>query len=242
MSDAAVWDEQTSQTFIDYGRYLVPDRELQTEIICDLIPRRGEAFNILELCCGEGLLAESLLARFPQCVVYGYDGSRQMLEQARTRLVQYGDRFRPAMFDLAADAWRRPGWPVHAVVSSLAIHHLDGPQKQALFRDLYSLLVEGGALVIADVVQPSHPLGVELAAKALDDVVLQRSLELDGDTHGFDFFQRERWNMYRYSDDIDKPSRLFDQLKWLESAGFVDVDVYWMKAGHAIFGGRKPGS
>jgi hypothetical protein len=32
---------------------------------------------------------------------------------------------------------------------------------------------------------------------------------------------------------------LLDQLKWLEGAGFVDVDVYWMRAGHAIFGGRK---
>jgi hypothetical protein len=47
--------------------------------------------------------------------------------------------------------------------------------------------------------------------------------------------------MYRYfdPDDIDKPSRLLDQLKWLEQAGFADVDVYWMLAGHAIFGGRK---
>ena len=47
--------------------------------------------------------------------------------------------------------------------------------------------------------------------------------------------------MYRYFDpeDIDHPSRLFDQLKWLEQAGFADVDVYWMLAGHALFGGRK---
>ncbi len=47
--------------------------------------------------------------------------------------------------------------------------------------------------------------------------------------------------MYRYPDvdDIDKPSRLLDQLKWLEQAGFADVDVFWMQAGHALFGGRK---
>ena len=41
-------------------------------------------------------------------------------------------------------------------------------------------------------------------------------------------------------DSIDKPSPLFDQLKWLDKAGFTDVDVFWMKVGHAIFGGRKP--
>ncbi len=47
--------------------------------------------------------------------------------------------------------------------------------------------------------------------------------------------------MYDYPDPIDKPSRLFEQLIWLEQAGFLDVDVHWMKAGHAIFGGRKAG-
>lgn len=34
-------------------------------------------------------------------------------------------------------------------------------------------------------------------------------------------------------------SRLFDQLKWLEDAGFADVNVHWMLAGHAVFGARK---
>jgi hypothetical protein len=36
-------------------------------------------------------------------------------------------------------------------------------------------------------------------------------------------------------------SRLFDQLVWLRDAGLMAVDAYWMKAGHAIFGGRKQG-
>jgi tRNA (cmo5U34)-methyltransferase len=43
------------------------------------------------------------------------------------------------------------------------------------------------------------------------------------------------------SDPVDKMSPLFDQLKWLEQAGFASVDVFWMRAGHAIFGGSKPG-
>lgn len=40
-------------------------------------------------------------------------------------------------------------------------------------------------------------------------------------------------------DAVDKPSRLLGQLVWLRDAGLMAVDVYWMKAGHAIFGGRK---
>lgn len=236
----SAWDERNSQTFIDYGRYFVPDREAQIETICDLIPPRDRLFNILELCCGEGLLAGALLELFPNCTVYGLDGSPEMLQQAQARLARHGERFQAARFDLADRSWRDPAWPVHAVVSSLAIHHLDAAQKQELFRDVRRLLAGGGVFVIADVIEPAHRLGAELAAKAWDMAVRQRALDLDGNTAAFDFFQRERWNMYRYFDpeDIDKPSRLFDQLKWLEQAGFADVDVYWMKAGHAIFGGR----
>jgi tRNA (cmo5U34)-methyltransferase len=175
------------------------------------------------------------------CTVYGFDGSREMLQQAQTNLAKYGERFKAERFDLAARSWRAFNWPIHAVVSSLAIHHLNGQQKQELFHDLHQLLADDGVLVIADVIEPVHRVGAELAAKAWDTAVHQHALELNGNTDAFDVFQRELWNMYRYLDpeDIDKPSRLLNQLKWLEQAGFLHVDVYWMKAGHAIFGGHK---
>ena len=235
------WDEASSQKFIDYGRYFVPARERQREIIVNLIPPLDHPGAILELCCGEGLLAEALLERFPDIRVRGLDGSPEMLARARTRLSRFGARFQSGQFDLAATSWRDDDPAFHAIVSSLAIHHLDGPQKQALFRDVYHMLANGGVLVIADVIEPAERRGREFAAQAWDEVVREQALALDGNLDGFALFEREQWNMYRYpdSDDIDKPSRLLDQLKWLEQAGFADVDVYWLSAGHAIFGGRK---
>ena len=240
-TQAGDWGVVASQTFIDYGRYFVPEREQQIATFCDLIPPRDDPFNIIELCCGAGLLAGALLERFPACTVYGYDGSPEMLDQARASLAHYGTRFQTMRFDLADPAWRAPGFAVHAVVSSLAIHHLDGAQKLELFRDVHHMLADGGAFAVGDVVETAHPLGAETAARAWDEAVRKRSIEFDGNLVAFAAFERERWNMYRYFDpnDIDKPSRLLDQLKWLEQAGFLDVDVYWMLAGHAIFGGRK---
>jgi tRNA (cmo5U34)-methyltransferase len=219
----------------------VPERELQIEAFCDLIPAQHGSFSILELCCGEGLLAGALLERFPSSTVYGFDGSPAMLEHARRSLAGYGERFQTQLFDLADRSWRAPGWPVHAVVSSLTIHHLDGRQKQELFEDIYRLLAESGVFAIADVIEPASRAGAEHAARAWDAAVRQRARERDGNTKAFDSFEHEKWNMYRYPDpdDIDKPSRLLDQLKWLEQAGFANVDVYWMKAGHALFGGQK---
>lgn len=234
------WGQETARTFIDLGRYFVPERQNQIQIICDLIPPRTNHFHILELCCGEGLLATAILDRFPDCIVHGYDGSEEMLQHAAQHLAKYGDRFQTRLFDLASREWRTLPWPLHAVVSSLAIHHLDGPQKQQLFQDVYQMLSASGVFLIADLIEPANLLGVGVAARAWDQAVRRRALEIDGDTAAFDYFRQEQWNMYTYPDPTDKPSALFAQLNWLQAAGFDEIDVYWMKAGHAIFGGRKP--
>lgn len=236
-----IWSEETSQTFLDYGRYFVPAREHQIETICDLIPASNHPFTVFELCCGEGLLAEAILAQFPLAKVYGLDGSATMLQQTQMRLTQYKDRFHTVQFDLAALDWRHPSYPVHAVVSSLAIHHLDAQSKQQLFHDIHQLLVSGGVFVIADIIAPASARGVAVAAKAWDTAVRQRALDLNGTTDAFTMFEREKWNMYRYDnpEGIDQPSSITEQLCWLEQVGFQAVDVYWMQAGHVIFGGEK---
>lgn len=238
-SPEPTWSEQNSETFLDLGHYYVPDRELQIEIICSLVPGGEAPFDVLELGCGEGLLARALLERHPQCSVRGLDGSATMLKRARQALASFGERFNAEPFDLAARDWRAPAQKYRAIVSSLAIHHLNHQEKQVLYGDLYAMLATGGALVIADVIQTASPLGNELAANAWDEAVRQRALASDAGPAVFQRFKDEGWNMFRYLDEVDKPSRLFDQLKWLEAAGFKAVDVYWMKAGHAIFGGQK---
>ena len=79
-------------------------------------------------------------------------------------------------------------------------------------------------------------------ADAWNEAGHQHSLDMDGDLKGYDYFCELGWNHYAEPKptSIDKPTSLFDQLKWLDKAGFTDADVFWVKAGHAIFGGRKP--
>jgi tRNA (cmo5U34)-methyltransferase len=238
---ASQWSEENSQTFIEYGQYFVPAREQQLDTICLLIPPNKEPFNVVELCCGEGRLAGAILERHPASTVYGYDGSPEMLRAAQQRLAGYGERFRPQPFDLADRGWRKAASLAHVVVSSLAIHHLGGRQKLMLFQDVYTMLSPGGIFVIADVILPAHGQGWQVAAAAWDQAVQEQAQTLDGSLRAFDEFQRLEWNMYRTNipDDVDKPSMLFEQLKWLEAAGFGNVDVYWMLAGHAIYGGAR---
>lgn len=234
------WNESDSRDFIDLGRFFIPDREEQIATVLDVIPDPGSGL-LVDLCCGEGLLSRALLERFPEARVLAMDLSPAMLEATRAKLADHEGRFAVQAFDLADRSWRGFSEPVHAFVSSLAIHHLDGPGKRELFRDLASALAPGGAVVIADLVQPATPGAHALAARAWDEAVRRRSLELAGNLAPFEKFDAERWNLYAdpEPDPIDQPSPLLDQLRWLEEAGLSGVDVYWMKAGHAVFGGVR---
>jgi len=234
------WDEADSRDFIDLGRFFVPDREEQIATVLAMIPDPGEGL-LVDLCCGEGLLSRSLLERFPQARVLALDLSPAMLEQARTTCAAHAARFETRPFDLADISWRSFTEPVRGFVSSLAVHHLDGEGKRRLFRDLAAALAPGGVVVIADLVRPATAAAQVLAASAWDDSVRRRSLELTGDLSPYEKFQDERWNFYAdpEPDPIDQPSPLLDQLRWLEEAGLTGVDVLWMKAGHAVFGGIR---
>jgi tRNA (cmo5U34)-methyltransferase len=235
------WDEDSSRTFLDYGRYFVPERERQIGIIGQLIPPPPEGALLVELCSGEGLLSRALLERFPACRMLALDGSAEMRARTRETCGAQAGRLTVAAFDLAARDWRAFAEPPHAIVSSLAIHHLDGGGKRALFRDMAAALASGGVLVIADIVRPPDARGLAAAAQQWDEAVRARALALDGDLRAFAEFQRLGWNYFRDpdGDPIDKPSSLAEQLAWLAEAGFAGVDCHWMVAGHAIFSGRK---
>jgi len=234
------WNDQDTASFLDDGAYFIPDREMQLSYFCRLIPRASGSMNIVELGCGEGLLAAALLESLPGSVVHGYDGSPMMLEKASAALNRFGPRFRAHEFELRDRDWRKFPFPVHAFVSSLVIHHLEAAAKRELFCDLASALSPGGVLLIADLTMPRSNLGLHLAADAWDEAVRERSLRMAQDLGPFERFTAADWNYYRHPDDpVDMPSPLYDQLTWMTEAGFTDVDVFWMRAGHALFGGRR---
>ena len=56
-----------------------------------------------------------------------------------------------------ASRTRSPGWLFDLIVSALTIHHLEGPEKAALFARVALLLMPHGRFVLADVVIPEDP-------------------------------------------------------------------------------------
>jgi len=236
------WSERDSALFIDDGAVFVPDRDVQIETVAALIPEASAPVHVVELCCGEGLLGAAILARHESAILHAYDGSPAMREAACKRLEPFGNRAEVTAFDLAGDDWRRFPWPVHAFVSSLAIHHLDAKAKKRLFRDLARALAPGGALVIADLIAPASAEARAVSARAWDKAARRQARAATGDERAFARFQAEKWNYFAdpAPDPIDKPSPLARQLAWFEEAGLIHADVHWLHAGHAIFSARKP--
>jgi hypothetical protein len=92
--------------------------------------------------------------------------------------------------------------------------------------------------LIADLIEAKTPQANTLFAATWDNMAEAASIERTLSRDLFELFERENWNLFHYPDpDFDKPSPLFEQLQWLQAAGFAIVDCFWMQAGHAIYGG-----
>jgi len=234
------WTEDNSNEFIEFGDFFIPGRSTQLNIICKLLTSVPKLHRVVDLGCGEGKLCQAILEKFENTKVHGLDLSEKMLDQARKNLEIYQERYSLQKFRLEATDWRSSELRADAFVSSLAIHHLDGEQKQSLFKDLFGLLSPGGILVVADIIEPTQPIGFDIASGLWDDFISKKSKDDNSDIAHQKFLDGH-WNYFDYpgEDPIDKPSSIVCQLKWLESSGFSKVDVFWMNAGHAIFGGWK---
>ncbi|GAC1397942.1 MAG: class I SAM-dependent methyltransferase [Ktedonobacteraceae bacterium] len=239
------WNEGDSATFLDLGEIFVPKRAEQTETLLQLIPARtDEAFTIVELAAGGGILAQAILERFPACHYIALDGSATMREQMAQKLTAYKHRLTILPFLLERQEWRSalPS-PLRCVVSSLCVHHLDDEEKRVLFSDMVARLEPGSALLLADIIKPATPQIATLFAQQYDEIVHAQSLAIRGDLSGYEQYQQLEWNYfaYDYNDptSYDKPSLLSDQLRWLHEVGFEHADCFWLQAGHAVYGGYR---
>jgi SAM-dependent methyltransferase len=236
----AGWTEEDSRRYRELAAVAVPARDEQMAALLALLPfRQDESFRAVELGCGEGYLSVGLLECFPHALVVALDGSPEMRARASARVRRFGARAHVDAFDLADADWLQRFPAVDCVLSSLCLHHLPGDAKRCLFAAISQQLSPRGLLLIADLVAPQRREAGDFYAATWDRVAQAQSIAKTGTLHLFDKFVQEQWNHYRFPDPVDQPSPLFEQLSWLQEAGFAVVDCFWLQAGHAIYGGYK---
>ena len=129
----------------------VPDREERFAVLGDVVAAavRDVAEPILvDLGCGPGSLAARIAARLPQARIVGVDADPLLIELARAR---YGDAATWVVADLADPSWADalPG-PVHAAVSTTALHWMSSTDLSTLYRTLAEHTAPGGVFADGD--------------------------------------------------------------------------------------------
>jgi predicted O-methyltransferase YrrM len=234
------WTEQDAAQYRELAAIAVPNREEQLAHLLCLIPFSTDAhFRAVELGCGDGSLSRALLTCFANTNLVALERSDSQLATAAACLHSFGERGAVRRFDFSASEWLSELQGADCVLSSLALHHVSGGDKATVFREIFDRINQSGALLIADIVQPSRPEQWELYG-SLYDLLAQSTAESLGDGALMEKFRGEGWNMFRMHGIAQEyPSPLVDQLDWLRLAGFLVVDCYWLRSGFAVYGGYK---
>lgn len=183
----------------DYLAREIPYRNVAERLLLEALPARLERF--VDLGTGAGRLLELVNDEHPRAVGIGTDVSQPMLDRARAALERratldlYEHDLNEPLSDLSALVRRAA--PLDAVVSALAIHHVEHERKRALFTEIHELLRPGGVFVNLDLTaSPSS------AAHALFRAAIGR----------------------RDDDPADRLADTCEQLTWLGQAGFAHAD------------------
>ena len=192
------------------------------------------ALQICDLGCGDGSLAEQLLAWRPNARLTLVDGATEMLTAAARRL---GKRQNVRSVHVAFDSIIRgesPLGPFDVVVSSFAIHHLTPGERVALFFRVMEMLPPGGWFLNIDVALPDEGVFTDWQFElwrewlAETDKLRAPSASL---RHAPDVARSNPDNNY---------GTLASQLNGLRASGFSDVDCLYRNSIFTIYCGRKP--
>jgi tRNA (cmo5U34)-methyltransferase len=204
-------------------RRLVPGYDEFYGAAVEVLGRQsGGVGRVLDLGAGTGLLSAEIAAALPGVELELLDASEPMLAQARDRL---GDAVCAVhVADMAAPL---PPGPFDAIVSALAIHHLEHEDQRRLLTRVHERLRPGGVFVNAEqVCGPSAAL-----TRAYEEIRVRRCLELGASERELDEAQ-ERMRHDRCTD-------VGTQLTWLHEAGFETADCVYKSWGFAVLAAWK---
>ncbi len=121
-----------------------------------------------------------------------------------------------------------PEGPFDAVVSALAIHHLEDPDKRDLFARVAGVLRPGGAFVNAE-----HVAGPTPWLEATYRGLWREACEKAGASEQEIAAAVERMEMDRSRD-------IHTQIGWLAEAGLEDCDCFFKQLHFAVLAGWRP--
>jgi tRNA (cmo5U34)-methyltransferase len=189
-----------------------------------LIPYQpDDAFRILDLGAGTGLLSALASAVFPKARFTLVDISDEMLSRARERFAERGE-----FTYQRVDYIHQPiEGQYDVVVSALSLHHTEHHDLPSVFAKIYAALVSGGIFINAD-----QTLGTTPENEQRNGQVWVEGMRERGCSEADIAVALERIK-------VDKNATLEDQLAWLRAAGFGAVETWYKNYRFTVYSGRK---
>jgi len=218
---STIWN---AKTYDSERRRLVPcfDQFYGTAVELVACTARSKP-RILELGAGTGLLSGMLVERVSPSALFLLDASAEMLAGACERLVNW----HPV---IAAQQLTDPlpAGPFHAVISALAIHHLEDDKKIDLFERVFEALAPGGIFVNAEQI-----LGLSDWHQRLYERVHLDGARALGSSEAMIADAEQRMKQ-------DRCATLSAQLAWLRELRYERVDSFCQWFRFAVYAAWKP--
>jgi tRNA (cmo5U34)-methyltransferase len=233
----AVWKSaELATAFLEGVRGAIPFAQAQIDIMLRLIAASGRPISrVLDLGCGDGVLAAAVLDRWPEARAVLLDFSEPMLDAARKRFAG-----RPGAVDVLSADYGQPSWtrqaeafgPFDALVSGLSIHHQPDLRKRELYAEIHGLLAPGGIFVNVEHVASGSPWLAGLQEEMFLDSIAKWQPSVPREELAAKYYNRSDKDA-----NILAPVEL--QCEWLRAIGFTDVDCCFKAFELAVFGGRR---
>jgi tRNA (cmo5U34)-methyltransferase len=170
--------------------------------------------RVLDLGTGDGRLLALVKLQNRGVEGVALDFSEPMLEQAKKRFAK-DNQISLVKHDFSLPITAKELGCFDAVVSSLAIHHLEDARKKQLYAEVFELL---------------NPKGIFCNLEHVSSPTKRVHLK---------FLSAIGWTP-KMEDPSNKLLDVETQLQWLRQIGYADVDCYWKWREIALLAGYKP--
>ncbi|HEX7860529.1 MAG TPA: protein kinase [Verrucomicrobiae bacterium] len=230
-------ESRYTRDYLEMADRVIPDRPYLLHLLRSFFktfisPR--SRIDVCDLGCGDGILAQQIIAVDSTANLTLIDGSPEMLAAARNRLGLGSER---AVFNQATFKELVAGeidfGPFDFVVSGFAIHHAGDAEKWALFHRIFSALKPGGWFMNIDGNLPDANAYADWYFDFWRDWIIEKENRLKHE----DSFSHIPALARQDPDNRFAP--LSQQIKALKGAGFEAVECHYRNGIYTICTGQK---